>query len=88
MHVGLREMTFEEQLNRLFPTFPNDEQIRLIDEALKSGEYHIIITRMDKAALDILSTLRDKYFSTYENMTDFGHMFFPEEEGITLADFR
>jgi hypothetical protein len=86
MHVGLREMRTEGQLNQVLPTFPNDELIRFIAEDLKSGEHHIIITRMDKAELDIMSTLRHKYFSTDENMTDFGQMFFPFEEGITLAN--
>jgi hypothetical protein len=32
-------MTFEEHLHQVLPTFPNDEQIRLIDEALKSGKH-------------------------------------------------
>src|SRR6266571_9055452 len=79
-------MTFEEHLNQVLPTFPNDEQIRFIDEDLKSGKYHVIVTRMGVKELDILSTLREKYFDSDENTTDFLHMVFPEEEGITLAD--
>src|SRR3989442_4109190 len=81
-----REMTFEEHLNQVLPTFPNDEQIRLIDEALKSGKHHLIVTRMGVKELDILSTLRKKYFDSDENTTDYSQMFFPAEEGITLAD--
>ena len=81
-------MITEEQLNQVLTTFPNDELIRSNAEDLKSGEHHIIITRMDKATLDIMSTLRHKYFSTDEDVTDvyFRQMYFPFEEGITLAD--
>jgi hypothetical protein len=80
MYVGLREMTFEEQRNRVLPTFPNDEIIQSINQDLKSGEYHIIITRMEPIMLDIISKLKNKY------KTSFGQLFFPFEEGIRLAD--
>jgi hypothetical protein len=73
-------------MNQVLPTFPNNELIRSNAEDLKSGEHHIIITRMDKAALDIMSTLRHKFFSTDEDVTDFDfrQMYFPFEEGECL----
>jgi hypothetical protein len=71
-------MTTQEQLNEVLPTFPSDDTIHA--EVLKSGEYHIIITRMEPIMLNIISKLRKKY------KTNFGQLFFPFEEGIRLAD--
>src|SRR5437667_6097459 len=75
-----KKMVTQEQLNQVLPTFPSDGVIQSINQALKSGEYHIIITRMEPIMLDIIFKLRDKY------NTSFGQRFFPFEEGITLAD--
>jgi len=72
-------MTFEEQLSQVLPTFPSDDVIHCLNEDLKSGEYHIIISRMDKAALDALSTLRNI-------SNEMQQMIFPFEDGITMAD--
>jgi hypothetical protein len=71
-------MTTQEQLNEVLPTFPSDDTIYA--EALKSREYHIIITRMEPIMLDIVFKLRDKY------KTSFGQFFSPFEEGIRFAD--
>jgi hypothetical protein len=71
-------MPTQEQLNEVLPTFPSDDTIRA--EALKSREYHIIITRMEPVMFEIITKLRDKY------KTRFGQFFFPFEEGIRLAD--
>jgi hypothetical protein len=67
-------MITQEQLNEVLPTFPSDDTI--LAEALKSREYHIIITRMEPIMLDTIFKLRDKY------KTSFGQF----EEGIRLAD--
>lgn len=72
-------MTFEEQLNQVLSTFPDDEIIQNINKDLKSGEYHIIVTRMDKPSIDALSILRQIF-------NEMQQMIFPFEEGITMAD--
>jgi hypothetical protein len=77
---GLIKMTTQEQLKEVLPSFPSDDTIHCIAEYLKSGEYHVIITRMEPIMLDVIFKLRHKYKTT------FGQLFFPFEEGIRLAD--
>ncbi|MFZ0895065.1 MAG: hypothetical protein WAZ77_11225 [Candidatus Nitrosopolaris sp.] len=69
-------MTTQEQLNEVLPTFPSDDTIYA--EALKSREYHIIITRMEPIMLDIIFKLRDKY------KTSFYNCFFHSKRGSDL----
>jgi hypothetical protein len=75
----------EDVIDDFLPTFPSDADIQHINQALESGKYYIIVSRMSSYELDVIIRIRDKYYSQAPR-GDFVQKFFPFEEGITLED--
>ncbi len=73
-------------MNQVLPTFPSHTDILDINEALRSGKYYLLITRMDCGGLTMLSRILEKYYIPDNEKSDFVQKIFPFKEGITFAD--
>jgi hypothetical protein len=65
------------------PTFPSNDEIKEINEILKSGKHWIIITRLGDTAAMVVGNLRRKYYP--ENDSDYRQEIFAFEEGTTTS---
>jgi len=66
-----------------FPTFPSADEIKEIDEILKSGKHWVIITRIGDAEATLLSRIRRKYYP--ESDSDYKRSIFAFEEWTRLV---
>ena len=66
-----------------FPTFPSADEIKEIDEILKSGKHWVIITRIGDAEATLLSRIRRKYYP--ESDSDYKRSIFAFEEWTSTS---